>query len=272
MIVDRTTFLLLAGAMATAGCDTNFRRAPAPAPVAAPAPSAAQPAAPITVDIMQPAMAAGAPVCDDTQGTAEECPSVGPSDEGICPSIITKRCNDFKAAMKPRVAAQAVACLRALKGNERCDAARINQCGHAALMSACQEPPRAQKGTYQAASGATPATVTLAPDATPDTSPVSAACANIMRSCGEKSLNPSVADCRLTLAGLQRYRAGQHGRLRQRPLFGQGPVLGEALPKTAAVSAAGNWSEARPPRDRRPLARYRRTDEGDDGILRRQVG
>jgi hypothetical protein len=31
---------------------------------------------------------------------------------------------------------------------------------------------------------------------------VVAACNNIMRSCGEKSLNPTMADCRQTLAGL----------------------------------------------------------------------
>ena len=142
--------------------------------------------------------------------------------------------------MKPRVAAQAVACLRALKGNERCDAARINQCGHAALMSACQEPPRAQKGTYQAASGATPATVTLAPDATPDTSPVSAACTNIMRSCGEKSLNPTIADCRQTLAGLNDTGRANMVDCVSAHCSDKGLYGCEALPKTAAVSAAGN--------------------------------
>lgn len=237
MSVDRTTFLLMAGALAAAGCDTNFGRAPAPTP--APAPIAALPAAPITVDIVQPAPAAGAPVCDDTQGTAEECPSVGPSDEGVCPSIITKRCNDFKATMKPRVAAQAVACLRALKRNERCDAARINQCGHVALMSACQESPRAQKGTFQAAGGATPATVTVVPDATPDTSPVVAACNNILRSCGEKSLNPTLADCRQTLAGLNETGRANMVDCVSAHCSDKGLYGCEALPKMVAVSAAG---------------------------------
>jgi hypothetical protein len=154
------------------------------------------------VDILQSAAVTGAAVCDDSQGTAEECPSVGPSDEGLCPNVIAKRCNDFKAAMKPRVAAQAVACLKALKGRERCDVARINQCGHTALMSACQEPPRPQKGQFQVASGTQPASVTITPDATPDPSPVAAACNSILRSCGEKSGNPTLADCRATLAGL----------------------------------------------------------------------
>ena len=206
MAVDRANFLLMASALAaggTAGCDSNFGRA-APTPVAA-VPSAVPataPTAPITVEIIQPAAVTGAPVCDDSQGTPEECPSVGPSDEGICPNVINKRCNEFKAAMKPRVAAQAVACLRALKGSEVCDTARINQCGHAALMSACQEAPRPQKGEFRPAEGARPASVTIVPDATPDPSPLTAACSTILRSCGEKSLNPTLADCRQTLAGM----------------------------------------------------------------------
>jgi hypothetical protein len=205
MSVDRTSFLLMVSALSTggiaAGCDSNFgRAAPVPAPAA---PSAAPPpAAPIVVEIVQPAAVTGAPVCDDSQGTPEECPSVGPSDEGICPNVINKRCNEFKSAMKPRVAAQAVACLRALKGSELCDAARINQCGHTALMSACQEPPRAQKGEFKPAEGGKPASVTLITDPTPDPSPLTAACSAILRSCGEKSLNPTLADCRQTLAGM----------------------------------------------------------------------
>lgn len=208
MFVDRSSFLLVARALAAGGiaglgCDSMLGR-PAPAPVPEPVASSATPTTttPVVVEIVQPAAVSGAPLCDDTQGTAEECPSVGPFDEGMCPNIVNKRCNEFKAAMKPRVAAQAVACLRALKGHERCDAARINQCGHAALMSACQEPPRAQKGELTPASGTKPASVTLVVDPEPDPSPLTAACAAILRSCGEKSLNPTLADCRQTLAGL----------------------------------------------------------------------
>jgi len=202
MAVNRSTFLLLAGALAGSstawGCDTILGRAP-PAPAPPPAVTVAEPSAPM--DIVQPRAAIAAPVCDDSQGTAEDCPAVGPSDEGVCRNVVTKRCNEFKAAMKPRVAAQAVACLRALKGNELCDAARINQCGHAALMSACQEAPRPQKGQLQPATPTQLATFTIVPDPTPDPSPVLAACNNILRSCGEKSSNPTLADCRQTLAG-----------------------------------------------------------------------
>jgi hypothetical protein len=208
MIIDRTKFLFIAGSLAAsaAGCDRDpFGRAPAPAAPAAPVaavPSAAAPAGPISVEILPAPTAPNAVGCDDTQGVPEECPSVGPSDEGICPNIIQKRCTDFKAAMKPRVAAQAVACLRALKGSERCDPARITHCGHAALMSACAEPPRPQKGEFHAASGTTPATVTLTPDATPETLPVAVSCTAILKACGERPLSPSLADCKQTLAGM----------------------------------------------------------------------
>ena len=237
MVVDRASFLLIAGALAAAGCDTNLGRAPAPAAAApTPAASAVQPAAPITVDILQPAAVTGAPVCDDAQGTAEECPTVGPSDEGVCPNIITKRCSDFKAAMKPRVAAQAVACLRALKGNERCDITRINQCGHAALMSACQEPPRAQKGQFEAANATKPASVTILPDATADTSPLATACGTILRSCGEKSLNPTAADCRQTLAGLNEIGRASMVDCVSAHCSDKGLYGCEAVPKAAAAN------------------------------------
>ena len=237
MAVDRTKFLFMAAALAAvSGCDRLGLPAPSPAAPAA-APSVAAPPAPVSVDILPAATTA--PVCDDSQGTAEECPSVGPSDEGVCPNVINKRCSDFKAAMKPRVAAQAVACLRALKGNERCDLTRINQCAHAALMTACQEPPKAQKGMYEAASATKPASVTITPDATPDTSPVAAACSNIMRSCGEKSLNPTTADCRQTLAGLNDTGRANMVDCVSAHCVDKGLYGCEAQPRAVAISSAG---------------------------------
>ena len=210
MHVDRTKFLLMAGALAASAtaCERDpFGRAPAPAaPVAAAAaaavPSVVPPTGPVVVEIVQATATPNAASCDDSQGVPEECPSVGPSDEGVCPNIIMKRCSDFKAAMKPRVAAQAVACLRALKGSERCDPARITQCGHAALMSACADPPRPQKGEFHAANGTTPARVAVTTDTTPETSPVAASCTAILKSCGERPLSPALADCKQTLAGM----------------------------------------------------------------------
>ena len=235
MTVNRSNFLLIAAALAAGGvggtgCDTAFGRAPpAPAPAAA---SVVQPG-PVTVDIILPAAVSGAPVCDDAQGTPEDCPSVGPSDEGGCRNIITQRCNDFKASMKPRIAAQAVTCLRALKGGELCDVTRVNQCGHAALMSACQETPRPQKGQLQPATGAQLASVTILVDPIPDPSPVTAACSTILRNCGEKASNPTLADCRQTLAGLNDTgRANMvdcvSAHCSDRGLYGC-----EAMPKTA---------------------------------------
>jgi hypothetical protein len=206
MLVDRSQFLLLASALAanTVACERDpFGRAPAPPapPATAATPSVTPQAGPVLVDITEPA-AAGNNACDDLQGVPEECPSVGPSDEGVCPNVIQKRCSDFKATMKPRVAAQAVACLRALKGNERCDAARINQCGHQALMSACSEPARPKKGELHAATASAPASVTVLPDSTPETSPLSSACASILKACGERPLSPTLADCKQTLSGM----------------------------------------------------------------------
>lgn len=204
MLINRAEFLLVASALAAAsgGCQRNPPPpSPAPAaPAAVATPSVTPQAGPVPVEIIEPT-AAGATACDDLQGVPEECPSVGPADEGVCPNVIQKRCNDFKSAMKPRVAAQAVACLRALQGNERCDPGRINLCGHQALMSACGEPSRPQKGELRAATGTTPASVTVTPEVG-EPSPLTRACASILKACGERPLAPSLADCRQTLSGM----------------------------------------------------------------------
>lgn len=201
MLVDRSQFLLMASALAagSVACDVRSPAPPAPAATSTPTPAPVA-TGPVVVDIVEPTPAGAA--CDDTQGVPEQCPSVGPSDEGVCPDLIQKRCGDFKAAMKPRVAAQAVACLRALKGAERCDPARIHQCGHQALMSACPEPAPPKKGEYRAAQGSQPASVTITPDTAPETSPVASACQSIVKACGERPLSPTLADCRQTLAGM----------------------------------------------------------------------
>jgi hypothetical protein len=146
--------------------------------------------------------AASAPACDDSQGTPEQCPSMGPSDEGICPNIIFKRCTEFRTAFKPRVATQAVACLRALKGNERCDPVRINQCGHMALMSACPESAPSLKGQLSSVSDPAPPTVTLTADANAPAAPIATACESILKACSSQKAGPTLLDCRQTLAGL----------------------------------------------------------------------
>lgn len=240
MLVDRSKFLIMATALAagSVACDRDpFGRAPAPpAPVAATPPPVAT--GPIAVDIVEPAPT-GAATCDDSQGVPEECPSVGPSDEGVCPDLIQKRCTEYKSAMKPRVAAQAVACLRALKGNERCEPARISQCGHQALMSACAEPARPKKGEYRAAQGTQPASVTITPDTSPETSPVAVACNSILKACGERPLSPSLADCRQTLAGLTESGRANMVECVTQHCTDRGLIGCEAAPKLV-VSAAKN--------------------------------
>jgi len=208
MAIDRSNFLLIAGALAAGGIggwayrDRAPRAAVAPVETVTPAakPSATPPG-PVPVTLID-ASVADAPVCDDTRGTPEECPSVGPSDEGVCANTILKRCQEFKAAFEPKVAAQAVACLRALKPSDRCDAARINQCGHSALMAACPEPAPPTKAQLQNAASSEPATVTIALDTSKPPTPVALACESIQKACGGQALSPTPADCRQTLAGL----------------------------------------------------------------------
>ncbi len=140
-----------------------------------------------------------APACDDSVGTPEECPSVGPSDEGLCANVIAKRCADYKAAFKPRVAQQAVACLRQLQASERCDPARVNLCGHVALMSACPDHELPAKGNYVKATGTIPASFTLVDDPKAVPSPVMATCDSISKICAGQG---ALQDCQQTVTGM----------------------------------------------------------------------
>jgi hypothetical protein len=247
MVIDRTNFLFIAGALAAGGVagwayrdrDAMIARS-ALANTPPPKPSAAAPTGPVPVTIVDSRVAPTS-ACDDSQGTPEECPTVGPSDEGVCANVILKRCQEFKAAFEPKVATAAVACLRALKPGERCDAARINQCGHLALMNACPDPAPAVKGQLQNAPGNEPPTVTIAVDATTPAAPSAIACETIVKGCGSQALSPTPSDCRQTMAGLNDVgRASMvdcvTAHCNDRGLYGC-----EAVPKVAsAVSATGN--------------------------------
>jgi hypothetical protein len=194
MVIERAGFLLMAGTLAAgAGAgwlarDSKAHRERADevptAPAAVPAPSAT------TVVVVQPPPA---PTCDDSVGTPDDCPAVGPADEGVCSNVAAKRCADFKSTFKPKVAQAAVACLRQLKSNEQCDAARVNLCGHSALMAACPEPPPPASNANVASNSAGVAD---------PSSPVSLACENILKSCASQPVGPSLADCRQTLSGM----------------------------------------------------------------------
>jgi len=207
MIIDKSGFLLMAGTLAAGGVggwlvhDSKARHRVDEVPVTTATASAVPVAAPVVVVDQTPPP----PLCDDSIGTPEDCPAVGPSDEGVCSNVAAKRCGEFKSAFKPKVAAAAVSCLRHLKGNELCDPARVNLCGHAALMAACPEPtpPPAGNGVnaangISAANGApTNGAAVSAPS-----SPVTLACENILKSCANQPLGPTAADCRQTLSGM----------------------------------------------------------------------
>ncbi len=209
MAADRPNFLLIAGAMAAGGVGVwaaqEYRVVPKNATPSSPAPAdsasvtpSAEPV-PSTVVVVDPE--AAEPACDDSQGAPGNCPSVGPSDES-CANVIFKRCNEYKAAFKPKVAQEAVACLQRLKPQERCDPARINLCGHRALMAACPEPAPATKGKYIGATAKAPATVELTDDPDAEGSPLTKTCENVLSSCSGQPLPPTLAECRQTLAGM----------------------------------------------------------------------
>jgi len=130
-----------------------------------------------------------APACDDMVGAPGACPGPGYSaDEGQgCGAIASKRCQDFKETMKPRVAEQAVACLNALTPGQRCDPARVSLCAHAALMNACSEADALQPTTTATA---------------PGRDEVASRCEGIVRACSGATLGPTMRECRETLAGL----------------------------------------------------------------------
>jgi hypothetical protein len=207
MVIERTGFFLMAGVLAAGGAagwmahDSGIgqqRRGvavvtPAPTP---PAVAQAEPSSVVVVNLGAPE-----PDCDDSIGAAGDCPSVGPADEGLCGNRLAKRCADFKESFKPRVAQEAVACLNQLKPGERCDPARINLCGHAALMAACPQVPEPAKGSYVNATTTSPASFTVdhslvAPSA------LSIACQSMQGSCAGRPLCPSLADCVQTLTGM----------------------------------------------------------------------
>lgn len=138
--------------------------------------------------------------CDDTVGAAEECPAMPDSTgEGMCGEGISwaaKRCADFKTAFKPKVAQAAVACLKSLKGAEQCDQARVNLCGHQALMSACQEEMPTE---FLGATSTAPAT--FSKEAEPLTG-VAAQCDAIVKSCGSSAPATTYSECMQTLSGM----------------------------------------------------------------------
>jgi len=198
MVIEKSGFLLMAGTLAAGGvggwlahdAKSHRERTQFAEPPTTSLPVAASSAPKPLVADLAPAVPA-APVCDDNVGTVEDCPAMGPADEGVCTNFAAKRCAEFKSAFKPRVAQAAVACVKTLKGNAACDPARVNLCGHSALMNACLEPsPDPTKADANAA--------TLS-------SPLTSACETILKSCAGQPLMPTLADCRQTLSGMSEF-------------------------------------------------------------------
>lgn len=156
MYVDKASFFLALGTLAVggaAGYAVSDRRLLAT--TSEPTPPATETSAPAVAGVTAP-QAPAAPACDDMTGAPADCPPPPYSaDESGCAPIATKRCEEFKQALKPRVAERAVACLLALSPAQRCDPNRVNLCGHVALMNACStEQPLSTGGVHGEGLGA----------------------------------------------------------------------------------------------------------------------
>jgi len=145
---------------------------------------------------------ASTPACDDAVGSPDDCPPPGlpnASDEGLCGSsgsVAARRCKEFKTALKPKVAENAVSCLKKLKGGEVCDASRAALCGHEALMLACQETPPLNQSTV------TSMNVAASPPPPTPASPVASQCDAILKGCTDAPLSITLADCYRTMSGM----------------------------------------------------------------------
>ena len=211
MYVDKVTFLGITAALAAGGVGGYLYHAassahqgheptvatPENADKAAPE-HAVQPTDDKHVVLSDPLPAAK--TCDDTVGAPAECPvTVSSEDEGICGGGIAwgpKRCVDFKASFKPKVAEAAVACIKGLKGNETCDEKRVALCGHEALMMACQEDTPATHADV------TSVNVGTAPALAAGASSLASQCESMVKDASTASPGVSYADCMRTLSGM----------------------------------------------------------------------
>jgi hypothetical protein len=194
MNIDKGSFFILVATLGAGGVGGYFASekhliVPPPAPPPPPPKDSASAATstppPASTPAPPPPRPKPAPTCDDLLGSAGGCPPPGwPAEEGGCGALPTKRCEDYKRALKPRVAERAVACINGLTAAQRCDPNRLNLCGHAALMSACSIDEGAAD----------------APDAASDE--VTGTCNAIVHGCEGVALGPTLRDCRATLAGL----------------------------------------------------------------------
>ncbi len=216
MNIDKTSFLVIVSSLAVGGAggyvasekrllpplDKSAARAPEPvAPEPALRAMPVADAAPSMTAAPPPPLPA-APTCDDSTGTAGDCPGPGfPTVEGGCGSFATIRCAEMKQSMKPKVAQTAVLCLAKLTPQERCDPARVVLCGHLAYMNACLE----QDPAPSTAAGAGSNAIAMAGDGGAGggaKSTVASACQAIIDGCGASPIAPSMAECKQLLSGM----------------------------------------------------------------------
>ncbi len=190
MVIDKSTFLYLTSALAVGGgvgyvvARDNLNVRPPP-PIERPVALGQAPIAQAPFSAAS-ALPPPVPICDDSVGTPGDCPPVGYSaEEGGCGALPMKRCNEYKRALKPRVAERAVSCINALKPHERCDQTRLSLCGHSALMNACIEPP----GPPLEGGGTAPRNI--------DTT-----CSTIVHGCEGVAVRPTQSECRASLMGM----------------------------------------------------------------------
>lgn len=219
MIIDKSSFLLIVSSLAVGGAggyvasekrmfpalDKVVGRAPEPVAPEPVRPTPVADAAPsVTAAPLPPPPMPAAPTCDDSVGTAGDCPPPGyPTIEGGCGSFATIRCAEMKQSMKPKVAQTAVLCLAKLSPQERCDPARVVLCGHLAYMNACLEPDPAPSTAASPGSNA----IAMAGDggaggAGGAKSAVATACQAIIDGCGASPVAPSMAECKQLLSGM----------------------------------------------------------------------
>ena len=187
--IDKGSFFILAFTLAAGGAGGYYASEkhvfhppePSPPPLPPPPPAVSSAPAPPPPPPPKPA-----PTCDDMVGAPAACPPpVWPAEEGMpgCGMLPVKRCEDFKQAMKPRVAERAVACINALTVPQRCDPNRLELCGHTALMGSCSIDDGPQEA-----------------DASPDE--VATKCTTIAHECEGVTPGLTLRDCRTTLAGM----------------------------------------------------------------------
>jgi hypothetical protein len=248
--IDRGSFLILVSTLAigaTGGYVASEKRMfpaldrwrgrapePTPEPPRQIAPIAVADAAPPVSAPPPPVPVPAAPACDDSVASAGvgECPPPGyPTIEGGCGSFANVRCGELKQAMKPKVAAAAVACLQKLTPQERCDPARVYLCGHLAFMNACPERDAEATPAPGTPAPGTPAPATPAP-AAPNPKSVSSICQAIVDGCSASPIAPSMTECRQLLSGMtdtgrERTRACMKTHCFDRGLVGCEGVVGK---------------------------------------------